>query len=93
MRREFYFFIGGFLSGVVFSFYLYRKRKKILDQINAIEKKVRNIVIKERIREMVIETIESLKKILLNTKEVPDEEKEYILKKVEEKIRKLEEIV
>ena len=93
MKRDVYLILGGFITGILLSFYLYRKRKKILDQISVLEKRVKKIVMKEKIRELVVETTGSLKKIISNTKGVPLEEKEYILKKVEEKIRKLEEIV
>ncbi|SNZ02265.1 hypothetical protein SAMN06265182_0070 [Persephonella hydrogeniphila] len=93
MKRDFYILMTGFFSGLIFSLYLYRKRKKILEKLNEIENRVRNIQVKNFIRSIVYETTSNIRKLLTNTKGVPLKEKEYILKKVEEKIRRLEEIV
>ncbi|NPA17376.1 hypothetical protein [Persephonella sp.] len=93
MKRDFYLVLTGFLSGIILSIYLYRKRKKIMDRLNEIERKVKGIEVKNSIKSLIWETTSSIRKIITNTKGVPLEEKEYILKKVEEKIRKLEEIV
>ncbi|WP_457640281.1 hypothetical protein [Persephonella sp.] len=93
MKRDFYLVLGGFLSGILLSLYLYWKRQNIINRLNAIEKKVKSIELKNRVRNMVWETTASIRKIITNTKGVPPQEKENILKKVEEKIRKLEEIV
>ncbi|WP_457626407.1 hypothetical protein [Persephonella sp.] len=93
MKRDLYILLTGFLSGLFFSFYLYRKRKKIMEKLNEIESRVRSIQVKNFVRSTVYETTSSIRKLLTNTKGVPPEEKEHILKKVEEKIRRLEEIV
>ena len=93
MKRDIYLFFSGFLMGVIMSVYLYRKRKKIIDRLNDIENRVKRVEVKNRIKGIVWETTARIRKLLTNTKGVPLEEKEYILKKVEEKIRKLEELV
>jgi len=85
--------LTGFLSGILLSLYLYRRRKKIVDRLNEIEKRLKGIEVRNSIKNILWETTSNIKKIITSTKNVPVEEKEYILKKVEEKIRKLEEIV
>ena len=93
MRKEMYLFGIGFLSGLLLSAYLYWKRRQILDKLNAIEKKLSGRAVKNSVKAVVLETVSKVRKLLINTKGVPLEEKEYILKKVEDKIRRLEEIV
>jgi len=93
MKRDFYLVLAGFISGVAFSLYLYWKRKKIIQRLNDIETRIRNIQMKNVVRGIIFETTSNIRRLITNTKGVPQKEKEYILKKVEEKIRKLEEIV
>ncbi|MDQ7056311.1 MAG: hypothetical protein Q9M89_07620 [Persephonella sp.] len=93
MKRDLYLFIGGFLTGISLSAYLYWKRKQIINRLNAIEKKLSGKALRSSVKTVVYETVSKVRKLLINTKGVPLEEKEYILKKVEEKIRRLEEIV
>ncbi len=93
MKRDFYLILTGFVSGVAFSLYLYWKRKKIIQKLNEIESRIRNVQMKNVVRGIIFETTSSIRRLITNTKGVPQKEKEYILKKVEEKIRKLEEIV
>ena len=92
MRKELYFFAGGFIAGILLSVYLYRKQKKLLKKLSAIEEKAREIS-KRRVQDSIDEIVKLLKKATSNTKGVPIEEKEHILKKVEEKIRRLEKII
>ncbi|WP_456465313.1 hypothetical protein [Persephonella sp.] len=93
MKRDFYLIMTGFVSGIALSLYLYWKRKKIIQKLNDIESRVRNVQMKNMIRGIIFETTSNIRRLITNTKGVPQKEKEYILKKVEEKIRKLEEIV
>ena len=93
MKRDLYLILAGFVSGIAFSLYLYWKRKKIIQKLNDIESRVRSVQMKNVVRGIIFETTSNIRKLITNTKGVPQKEKEYILKKVEEKIRKLEEIV
>ncbi len=93
MKRDFYLFGAGFLVGILLSAYIYWKRKQILNRLNAIEQRLTGKALKSSVKTVVYETVSKVRKLLINTKGVPLEEKEYILKKVEEKIRRLEEIV
>jgi len=93
MKRDLYFLLAGFLSGIILSIYFYKKRKGILDRLNRLENKITGIEAKDKIKIYLHEISSSMRSIIKNTKGVPLKEKEDILKKVEEKIRKLEEIV
>ncbi|MBK3331540.1 hypothetical protein GWK41_00495 [Persephonella atlantica] len=93
MKRDFYLFGAGLLTGLFLSAYLYWKRKQIINRLNAIEQRLTGKALKSSVKTVVYETVSKVRKLLINTKGVPLEEKEYILKKVEEKIRRLEEIV
>ncbi len=93
MKRDFYLFGAGLLTGIFLSAYLYWKRKQIINRLNAIEQRLTGKALKSSVKTVVYETVSKVRKLLINTKGVPLEEKEYILKKVEEKIRRLEEIV
>ncbi len=93
MKRDFYLFGAGLLTGLLLSAYLYWKRKQIINRLNAIEQRLTGKALKSSVKTVVYETVSKVRKLLINTKGVPLEEKEYILKKVEEKIRRLEEIV
>ena len=92
MKKELYFFAGGFIAGILLSVYLYRKQKKLLKKLSVIEEKAREIS-KRRVQDSIDEIVKLLKKATSNTKGVPIEEKEHILKKVEEKIKRLEKII
>ncbi|WP_297453053.1 hypothetical protein [Persephonella sp.] len=92
MRRDFYFFAGGFIAGIVLSIYLYRKQKKLLKKISSLEEKAKEIS-KRRVKETIDEIAKLLRKLTSSSKGVPLDEKEHILKKVEEKIKKLEKII
>ncbi|NPA57902.1 MAG: hypothetical protein GXN94_01270 [Aquificae bacterium] len=93
MKRDFYLVLSGFLSGILLSIILYRRRQRILERLNRIESKINAIETKNRVKSKVGEITAGIRKLLKSSKGVPAEEKEDILKKVEEKIRKLEEIV
>ena len=92
MKRDFYFFVGGFITGIVLSIYLYRKQKKLLKKISSLEERAKEIS-KKRVKETIEDITRLLKKLSSSSKGVPLDEKEHILKKVEEKIKKLEKII
>jgi uncharacterized membrane protein YciS (DUF1049 family) len=93
MRKGALGFIIGLITGLVSAYIFYRNKKQILEKLSALEKQIKNLEVKEKIRKNATEIVSSLKKFTDEAEEVTDKEKEILLNKVEEKIRKLEEVI
>ncbi len=93
MKRNFFVFILGFISGIISTYIFYKNKKQVMEKLNTLEEKIKKLEVSKIISTNASEVISSLKKITDNVEEVTDREKEILLNKVEEKIRKLEEII
>lgn len=79
--------------GMFLGFVVYRKRKEILRRLEDLTLSIQDSLLYEKVREQVMDLKESIKALLESSTELPREKEDEILNIVEEKIRKLEEII
>ncbi len=89
MKREGLGFVVGFLCGVGVSYLAYRNKAKLKEKLDAIEKQINSLEIKEKLQDI----ISSLKNILEQSDKIEKDTQEEILREVEKRIKKLEEII
>jgi len=93
MKKAFVAFTTGVITGVAVSYLIYKNKEQLKEKLDEIEKKVKDLEIKEKIEEPVKDLIKTLKNILDKTEKLAKEETEEVLDIVEDKIKKLEEII
>ncbi len=93
MKRGVLGFSLGFIVGVISSYTFYRNKKQIMEKLNRLEEQIKKLELKKTVRKTAGDVVSSLRKLTEEVEEVTDSEKEILLNKVEEKIRKLEEII
>ncbi len=93
MKRGVLGFLLGFIVGVISSYTFYRNKKQIMEKLNRLEEQIKKLELKKTVRKTAGDVVSSLRKLTEEVEEVTDSEKEILLNKVEEKIRKLEEII
>ena len=93
MKRGVLGFLLGFIVGVISSYTFYRNKKQIMEKLNSLEEQIKKLELKKTVRKTAGDVVSSLRKLAEEVEEVTDSEKEILLNKVEEKIRKLEEII
>ncbi len=93
MKKSFFGFLIGFISGLVSAYFIYKYKKEIMERLTYLEKKIKSLELSKSISSTASEVVSSLKRITEEVESVTDWEKEILLNKVEAKIRKLEEII
>lgn len=83
----------GILVCLVGGFIVYKKRKEIVRKLEDISDKIQDGQIYDKVKDYLGDIKQSISKLLDRSKELPREEEEEILSLVEEKIKKLEEII
>lgn len=83
----------GFIAGVIAGFVIYRKRKEILQRLESLSESIQETDIYEKAKYYVADIKQSLLSLLESSKDLPKEKEDEILNMVEEKIRKLEDII
>ncbi|MCX7760893.1 MAG: hypothetical protein N2Z81_06855 [Hydrogenothermaceae bacterium] len=83
----------GILVGLVAGFIIYKKRKEILRKLEEISDRIEDSNIYDRVKDYLGDIKQSISKLLDRSKDLPREKEEEILSLVEEKIKKLEEII
>ena len=91
MRKEISIFLTGFVVGSISMYLLERKKKKLLERISNLERRLKSIPVKENIRFKVEYILSRLKFSLKNDKNLTEVEMDMILKEVKEKIKQIEE--
>ncbi len=91
MRKNIAIFLTGFVVGSASMYLLERKKKRLLERISKLEKKLKTIPIKENIKFKVEYILSRLKFSLKNDKNLTEVEKDMILKEVKERIKQIEE--
>ncbi len=91
MRKDIAIFLTGFVAGSVSIYLLERKKKKLLDRISKLEKKLKTLPMKENIKFKVEYILSRLQFSLKNDKNLTEVERDMILKEVKEKIKQIEE--
>ena len=91
MRKDIAIFLTGFVVGSISMYLLEKKRKKLLDRISKLEKKLKTLPMKEKIKFKVEYILSRLKFSLKNDKNLTEVERDMILKEVREKIKQIEE--
>ncbi|MCX7738170.1 MAG: phosphohydrolase [Hydrogenothermaceae bacterium] len=79
--------------GMFLGFVVYKKRKEILRKLEDLTLSIQDSLLYEKVRGQVMDIKESIKALLESSTELPREKEDEILNIVEEKIRKLEEIM
>ncbi len=93
MKKEFIAFTTGVITGIAISYLTYKNKEQLKEKLDDIEKKVKDLEIKEKIEEPIKDLIKTLKKTIDKTEKLAKEETEEVLDIVEDKIKKLEEII
>ncbi|WP_456401343.1 hypothetical protein [Persephonella sp.] len=93
MKKNGIFFLLGLITGILTAYLTIRKRKEIYRKLNDIEKKIERIDIKNNVKDIIEDTISSIKYLTKKAEKAAVDEKEAILHKVEEKIKKLENLI
>ncbi|WP_457640822.1 hypothetical protein [Persephonella sp.] len=93
MKKNSLIFLIGTLMGSILTYLTIRNRKQIYKKLNDIESKVEKLDIKANVREIIEDTVDSIKFLTKKAEKAAVDEKEAILHKVEEKIKKLEKLI
>ncbi|WP_457621860.1 hypothetical protein [Persephonella sp.] len=93
MRKNIVIFLIGTVMGSIVTYLTIRNRKQIYKKLNDIEKKVERLDIKNNVRDIIEDTIDSIKFLTKKAEKAAVDEKEAIIRTVEEKIRKLEKLI
>lgn len=91
--REILISLFSIVIGIFIGFMAYRKRRDITKKLEEITQAIQNSSVYERAKDQFEELVNSLKKVMESSKELPRDKEDEILSIVEEKIRKLEEII
>lgn len=91
--REILIGLVGFLVGIFVGFLIYKKRKELLKRLEALSEVIQESDVYEKVRHQVADIREYLIKFIEGAKELPSEKEDEILNIVEDKIRKLEDII
>lgn len=91
--REILLALIGFIAGIITGFLIYRKRKEILHRLELISESIQDIQLYEKTKHYIGDIKQSLLHLLESSKEMPKEKEDEILSIVEEKIKKLEDIL
>ncbi|ACO04283.1 MAG TPA: hypothetical protein DEP48_05655 [Persephonella sp.] len=93
MRKNIIIFLIGTVMGSIATYLTIRNKKKIYKKLNDIEKKVERLDIKNNVRDMIEDTVDSIKFLTKKAEKAAIDEKEAIIHKVEEKIKRLEKLI
>lgn len=92
-KNSLYFLVFGFLLGFIVGFVLSLKRKLILQKIKDIENKIKDLNLSDRLKENFKEILNLMNILVEDKTNIAKEEEEHILNIVEEKIKRLEQII
>lgn len=91
--RDILMILLGFIVGVVVGFMIYKRKKQILQKLELLSESIQETKFYEKVRYYIEDIKHSLLTLLENSKDVPGDKENEILNIVEEKIKKLEEII
>lgn len=91
--REILMVLLGFIAGVVAGFIIYRRRKQILQRLELLSETIQETQIYEKVRYYIEDIKHSLVNLVESSRGMPGEKEDEILKIVEEKIKRLEDII
>lgn len=91
--REILIILFGFILGIVAGFVIYKRRKQILQRLEVLSETVQETQLYEKVRYYIEDIKQSLVNLLESSKGISREKEDEILSIVEEKIRKLEDII
>jgi signal transduction histidine kinase len=82
-----------FILGALFGYFVADRKKEILERIEKLEKKIKDNDLTGEIKDKAKDVVELVKSFLDKSEKVAKEEEEDILNIVEEKIKKLENLL
>lgn len=91
--REILIGLISFFAGIFIGFVIYKKRKELLKRLESLSEVIQESDLYEKVKHQLADIKESLVKLMEGAKELPSERENEILNIVEEKIRKLEDII
>lgn len=92
-KNSLYFLIFGFIFGFIGGFIIGLKRKFILEKIKEIEYKIKDSDLSSNLKKSFDEILNLIENLMNGKSNVAKEEEEHILNIVEEKIKRLEQII
>lgn len=91
--REILMVLIGFVAGVVAGFIIYRRRKQILQRLELLSETIQETQLYEKAKYYIEDIKHSLVNLLENSRGMPRDKEDEILSIVEEKIKRLEDII
>ncbi|NPA51845.1 MAG: YtxH domain-containing protein [Aquificae bacterium] len=79
--------------GAVGAYFAYKRKDEILQKLNELQEALKEAELTDKAKTTIGEVIDKITGLIKREDEMTEEEKVQILKEVEEKIKKLEEVV